>query len=203
MKQLLEHLKTIGLSDEELPKQITAFIGDEVPVVISRNFLDSEVKLSLEIKAREKGELELLGYELWKHRPVEIPQHFNNGTPTRPIEELLKLINFPSELPMDFISRLDENKAYDQIAGVFQEFDHLEFFLLDEADENEIKQVREMVDSLLIKYGIGNGLENYLLTIDEGYWKNKFYEVFSFPPELHTGVVLNKINDTGSVTGIK
>jgi hypothetical protein len=93
-----------------------------------------------------------MGYELWKPRLVEIPGHFNYSTPTQPIEEQLKLIDFPEVLPQDFMSRRDENDAFDQIGNVFQEFNHLEFFLLGADDDVEFKKVNQMQNMLVVKY---------------------------------------------------
>lgn len=200
MERLLEQLADIGLLDDSVKAQVMAlvFSGDR-PVVIKRSVEKDVIGIALEIGGNSKGESELLSYELWKKRKVDLPLDFNEGTAIGEVEKLLRAIAIPEVLPRDFMSRREENDVFDQLAPVLLKFHDLELFVLGGGNDDQFDQLITMNDMLLVQYGSGNGLGDYLMGIDKNYWKDKFYEVYPFPPSLNVGVVINGINDTGKL----
>lgn len=77
---------------------------------------------------------------------------------------MLAEIEFPAELPDDFTERGEEHVAFGKLSEEF--------------DLPEICKGREILDGLLIKYGAGSGLEEYLMRFNDLQWK--FYEVYPF-----------------------
>ncbi|MBB2146821.1 hypothetical protein GM921_15060 [Pedobacter sp. LMG 31464] len=173
------------------------------PIEIDRLVEEKRVKFVLELEGKDSGNLELSGYELHLPRDIITPPHFNNGTSTSEIEEMLKQIDFPTEVPENFMAFQDQDPAFHQLAMVFKEMDNLEFFMVDMIAEfgdcRENANIKEMTDSLLVKYGMGNGLEKYLLKMNEEYWRDKFYNIIPFPAELHIGAILNRISEPGAL----
>jgi hypothetical protein len=207
MGRLEQQLSRIGFSADEISHELTiktfSLLAFGEPIEMDRLVGEKRVKFVLELEGKESGDLGLASYELYLPRDVVIPPHFNNGTPTSEIEELLKKIDFPSDVPENFMALQDEDMAFHQLAMVFKQMDDLEFFMVDMAaefgDSRENRAIKEMTDCLLVKYGAGNGLEKYLLKMNEEYWRDKFYEIIPFPAELHIGAVLNRINEPGAL----
>lgn len=207
MGRLEQQLARIGFTESELDHELTmktfSLLAFGEPIEIERLAGEKRVKFVLEVQVKESGDLGLVGYELYLPRDIVIPPHFNNGTPTSEIEETLKTIDFPSEVPENFMAVQHEDQAFHQLFLVFKQMDNLEYFMLDEACEHGVSQeninIKEMTDCLLVKYGAGNGLEKYLLKMNEEYWRDKFYDIIPFPTELHIGAVLNRINEPGAL----
>ncbi len=196
---LAAQLERIGLSAAGLEDKVASFFEKDSPIMVDPLKGETRARFSLELRPGEDGEMELSGYELWQPRKILVPEHFSYGISTRGLEQSLTEIDFPAFLPPDFTALSLENRAYGQLADVFAEFDHMEFFFVEEGMREEISRAREMIDALLVKYGAGNGVERYLMDINDGYWREKFYEIFPFPPELHIQNVLNKINEPGTL----
>lgn len=202
MESLLEELADIGLLDDSVKKQVFALLSSGSPVVVKRSVGEDVIGIALEISGNSIGEPQLLGYELWKKRKVELPLDFNDGTAIGEVEKLLRAIAIPEVLPRDFMSRREENELFDQLAPVLLKFHDLELYVLGQGNDDQFDQLIRMKDMLLVQYGSGNGLGDYLMGIDKNYWKNKFYEVYPFPSSLNLGVVINRMNDTGKLRAL-
>ena len=202
MESLLEELADIGLLDDSVKKQVIALLSSGRPVVVKRSVGEDVIGIALEISGNSIGEPELLGYELWKKRKVELLLDFNEGTAIGEVEKLLRAIAIPEVLPRDYMSRREENELFDQLAPVLLKFHDLELYVLGGGNDDQFDQLIRMKDMLLVQYGSGNGLGDYLMGIDKNYWKNKFYEVYPFPSSLNVGVVINRMNDTGKLRAL-
>jgi hypothetical protein len=197
--ELLSELESIGLWSHEWEDRISAFLANGTPVVVDFDAGGPVAKLALELSRAKDDGLGLEGYEIWLPRPIE---QVNDLIPTQVIEQMLREIDFPAVLPDDFLSRAWERPAFGKLAEVFQECERVEIFFVEEFDIQEIRRGREILDGLLVKYGAGNGLEGYLMRMNDLHWKEKFYQVFPFPPGLHTSLVINKINEPGSLRAL-
>ena len=199
---MLEQLADIVLLDDSVKMQVMALLSSGRPVVVKCSVGEDVIGIALKISGNSKGERELLGYELWKKRKVELPLDFNEGTAIGKVEKLFRAISIPEVLPRDFMSRREENELFDQLAPVLLKFHDLELYVLGGGNDDQFDQLIRMKDILLVQYGSGNGLGDYLMGIDKNYWKDKFYEVYPFPPSLNAGVVINRINDTGKLRAL-
>jgi hypothetical protein len=77
------------------------------------------------------------------------------------------------DIPDDFMQKGEQNEAFGQLAEVFAECENVEFLFLEEFDLVEIRRAREILDGLLVKYSVGNGLEGYLMRMNDLHWKEK------------------------------
>lgn len=197
--ELLGELENMWLSAYEWEDKLSAFLAEGAPVVVDFGSARPGARLALELSRSEDDGLGLEGYEIWLPRTIE---HANNMIPTQVVEQMLREIDFPAVLPDDFMKRDGENVAFGQLAEVFAECDRVELFFVEEFELPEIRRCREVLDGLLVKYGAGNGLEGYLMRLNDLHWKEKFFEVFPFPPGLHASMVRNKINEPGSLRAL-
>ncbi|RYG54926.1 MAG: hypothetical protein EOO01_00085 [Chitinophagaceae bacterium] len=199
MAALLGELESIGLWSYEWEDKLAAFLVNGTPVVVDVSAESPGAILALELSRSGDDGLGLEGYEIWLPRAIE---YVNDLIPTQVVEQMLREIDFPAVLPDDFSSRAGQHPAFGKLSEVFEEMDNVELFFVEEFDLQEIRRGREILDGLLVKYGAGNGLEGYLMRLNDVHWKEKFYEVFPFPAGLHVGMVINKINEPGSLRAL-
>jgi hypothetical protein len=202
MAALLGKLEAIGLWSYEWEDKLSAFLSVGSPVVVDIGAEMPGAKLSLELSRSEDDGLGLERYEIWLPRPADNPQPINDLIPTQVVEQMLREIDFPAVVPDDFSSRVGELKTFKQLSEVFEEMDFVELLFVEEFDLPDILRAREILDGLLVTYGAGNGLEGYLMRISDMHWKEKFYQVYPFPAELHASAVINKINEPGLLSAL-
>lgn len=177
--ELLSELEGIGLWAYEWETKLAAFLADGAPVVVDVGAERPGARLALELSRSEDDGMGLEGYEIWLPRSVEM---INDLIPMQVVEQMLREIDFPPVLPDDFMKRDGEKVAFAQLAEVFAECEAVELLFVEEFELAEIRRCREILDGLLVKYGAGNGLEGYLMRLNDWHWREKFYEVFPFPP---------------------